>query len=189
MRRAAQRDKAEGPIIAAHRLAGDTVHQLSGKDTPDLLVGSHGRTWLVEVKSPDQENSARRKDGSTRTWKRRGKLRPGQEAFRAAWKGGPVLVAYSPEESLRQVGHSEATIARVLLQLAATPARTRKAAPKGARESYTPPRSEPDAALAAETFAPPPDEPCWHGDGPSRGLTPGPCRNNTPECHALGGRL
>lgn len=84
MRRAAKRDLAEPLVVETFRKAGCTVERM---DRPcDLLVGLHGITHLVEVKT-----------GS----KGYGKgLNGNQEAFARTWRGGPVLVVRTPEDAL-----------------------------------------------------------------------------------------
>lgn len=67
-------------------------------------------------------------------------------------------------------------------------------AAREAEEAFAPAPEESAAVqaarLAAEEGLPvrfvPMDEPCWHNGS---GSTPGPCRNNTAECHTVGGRL
>lgn len=53
-RRAAKRDGNEGEIIKALRDAGATVHQLSAKGVPDLLIGYKTHNILIEVKMPGE---------------------------------------------------------------------------------------------------------------------------------------
>lgn len=97
--RPAHRDKAESGIIKALRAVGATVHQLSGKDIPDLLVGYKGLTYLLEVKSVLMNT---RKDGYTRTT--RTAVSKGQVDFATAWRGGPVRHVTTPEEALMAIG-------------------------------------------------------------------------------------
>ena len=77
MRRAAKVDANQNAIVSAMRSAGATVCVIG---LPvDLLVGAHGKTALVEVK--------------TLTGKRAPKAAgytPLQEAFMQTWRGGPV---------------------------------------------------------------------------------------------------
>jgi hypothetical protein len=82
-----RRDKTEAEVIGTLRGAGCLVFRLSGKDVPDLLVGS-GRRWaLVECKTPG------------------GTLTPGQGRFLAAARAMrlPVGVVSTPEEALEFV--------------------------------------------------------------------------------------
>lgn len=74
MRRAAKRDTVEPAVVDLFRRAGWSVQHLSLPDAPDLLLGYGGHTFLAEVKT-----------GTKR-------LRPGQAAWHAAWRGGPVYV-------------------------------------------------------------------------------------------------
>lgn len=97
--KAAHRDKAEAPIIKALRAVGAVVHQLNGKDIPDLLVGYRGLTYLLEVKSVLTNT---RKDGYTRT--ERTAVSKGQQEFAASWRGGPVRLVTTPEEALMAIG-------------------------------------------------------------------------------------
>ena len=76
-----RRDKAEPGVIATFKAAGASVLQLTGKDVPDLAVGWAGYTFLVEVKSDNA------------------KLRPGQAALAAYWKGSPIAVARTPAQA------------------------------------------------------------------------------------------
>lgn len=99
--RPAHRDAAEPAIIAALRAVGATVHQLSGEDIPDLLVGYRGRTTLLEVKTPGLEYTDKR---NGKTYKRDGKLSEGQQAFFDSWKGGPCKEVLTPEEALYAIG-------------------------------------------------------------------------------------
>jgi hypothetical protein len=87
MRRAAKRDIAEPLIVETFRKAGCTVERM---DQPcDLLVGVHGVTHLVEVKTCS---------------KGYGKgLNGNQEAFARQWRGGPVRVVRTPEDALSLV--------------------------------------------------------------------------------------
>lgn len=86
MRRAARRDTAEGPILAALARAGCRVAPLSGPGVPDLLVGHKGRLMLFEVKSG------------------RAKRTPLQDQFFALWAGYPIHVVRTPAEALAAVG-------------------------------------------------------------------------------------
>lgn len=52
MRRAAQRDANEAPIVEALRARGASVTLLSAGGVPDLLVGYKAITLLLEVKLP-----------------------------------------------------------------------------------------------------------------------------------------
>lgn len=93
MRRAAHRDKAEPAIVTALEAVGASVTKLSAKGVPDLLVGFHGVTFLLEVKTPKAS-----KGGNN------GLTNAGQSEWRAAWRGGVVHVVETPEQALRAIG-------------------------------------------------------------------------------------
>jgi hypothetical protein len=76
-----RRDLAEPDVIKAFRKGGASVRQLTGKDTPDLLVGYLGADHSVEVKT----NNA--------------KLRPGQKRLAETWLGAPPVVARTPAQA------------------------------------------------------------------------------------------
>jgi Holliday junction resolvase len=80
-RRAAKRDDAEGPVVNRLRQLGATVSRVSGKDTPDLIVGFRGLTHLAEVKTG------------------RAKLKPGQAEFARTWRGSPVATLRTPDDA------------------------------------------------------------------------------------------
>jgi len=64
-----------------------------GDDFPDLVLGVAGQTVLIECKT------ATRKDGGVKP----SKVSPGQRAFAAGWRGGPVVQATSAEQALSLV--------------------------------------------------------------------------------------
>lgn len=82
IRRAAKRDRNESQIVAAFRRLGWSVEHLSGKGTPDLLVGRAGRLLLVEVKGP------------------KGKLTGDQETWHKGWQGPPPCIVRSVDDVL-----------------------------------------------------------------------------------------
>lgn len=94
-------DANQKAVAAAMRRAGCTVVLLHtvGQGCPDLLVGVHGSTWLVEVKD---EESADRLD--------RGKVAKNaatatrQKEWAAAWRGAPPIMVRSPDDALRALG-------------------------------------------------------------------------------------
>lgn len=94
MRRAARKDGPQAEIVAALRRCGCSVAVLNDADLPDLLVGCSGRTLLLEVKRPKGPR------GGTSG----ARLRPGQQAFAASWRGAPVAVVRSVAEALDAVG-------------------------------------------------------------------------------------
>ena len=83
-RYAARRDTTHADVRDGLRQAGYSVFDAGsvGGDFPDLVVGAHGLTFLIEVKSPG------------------GKVSEGQSRFAANWRGGPVLIVYSLEQAL-----------------------------------------------------------------------------------------
>jgi hypothetical protein len=88
MRRAARVDANQDAIVSALRAAGATV-EIIGKPV-DLLVGIHGRNFLLECK-----------DGGKTPGNR--PLTKAQEKFIPAWRGS-VAVALSPEAALKVIG-------------------------------------------------------------------------------------
>ena len=85
MRRAAKIDANHVAIRDALRaIPGVTVKDAAhvGGGFPDLVIGVHGKTVLIEVKDGAKVPSAR-------------KLTPAQVRFRAAWSGSPIWVVES----------------------------------------------------------------------------------------------
>ena len=82
MRRAAKRDLSEKDIVKTLRACGWSVHFISEKDAPDLVLGRQGVTLLAECKT------------------KRAKLRPGQADWHANWKGAPVVILRSVDDAL-----------------------------------------------------------------------------------------
>jgi Holliday junction resolvase len=80
-RRAAKRDDAEPAVVERLRQLGASVARVSGEDTPDLLVGWRGHTYLAEVKTG------------------KAKLKPGQAEFARAWRGSPIATLRTPQEA------------------------------------------------------------------------------------------
>ncbi len=74
MRRAAKRDISEPEVIETLERLGWSVEQLSGKGTPDLLIGRGHHLCLIEAK----------------TGKR--KLNEHQIKWHSAWKGPKPLI-------------------------------------------------------------------------------------------------
>lgn len=85
-RRAAKRDGNEHLIVKTLRGVGASVHFVSGRGLPDLLIGFGGRTFLGETKM------------------RKGKLTKDQETFITSWRGEPVYILRSPEDALEMLG-------------------------------------------------------------------------------------
>lgn len=87
MRRAAKRDTAEPAVVDAFRKAGCSV---THADQPcDLLVGLHGVTHLVEVKT-----------GTTGYGKG---LNGNQAEWARTWRGSPVEIVRTPDDALALV--------------------------------------------------------------------------------------
>lgn len=81
---ARRRDTTHADVRDCLRQCGYSVFDAGsvGGSFVDLVVGAHGLTFLVEVKSPG------------------GKPSEGQTRFARDWRGGPVLVVYSAEEAM-----------------------------------------------------------------------------------------
>jgi hypothetical protein len=89
-------DGNQAEVVKALRACGMSVQVLSavGSGCPDLLVGWHGRNFLVETKV--------QRDGHS-------KLEPltqAQREWHAKW-GGSVIVAGSAENGITQIIHSK----------------------------------------------------------------------------------
>jgi Holliday junction resolvase len=84
LRRAARTDKTHATIRDELREAGFSVVDASqvGRDFPDLVIGKHGITALVECKS-SKKVRMHAGDG----------LSEGQRKFRSEWKGSSVIVS------------------------------------------------------------------------------------------------
>ena len=97
MRLKARTDGNHTAIVDAFRAMGASVLDLSrmGRGCPDLLLGWHGRCFLVEVK--DGKLSASRR-----------KLTPDQVDFHAYWRGQLAIVTSVDEaiELLKGAGHA-----------------------------------------------------------------------------------
>jgi hypothetical protein len=98
---AKRRDANERIVIDALKAVGATVLQLDGKGVPDLLVGYHGATVLIEVKNPDSKSGA--KPGEIRR-KGRGVLKPSQVKTFGTWTGGKIHEVISADEALVAIG-------------------------------------------------------------------------------------
>lgn len=90
--RAAKVDDNQTEIVKALRQVGATVKALHavGDDFPDLAVGYHGRTYLIEIKDGNKPPSRR-------------KLSPGQKEFHESWRGH-AAVANNVDEALKEIG-------------------------------------------------------------------------------------
>jgi hypothetical protein len=86
--RAARRDDNEVEIVKALRACGAVVRYVTqGDGIPDLLVGYHGYTILMEVKDGNKPPSAR-------------KLTDAEAKFFEEWTGGMLVKVESVEEAL-----------------------------------------------------------------------------------------
>lgn len=83
---AGRTDSNQTAVVEALRKAGCTVQSIAsvGRGVPDLLVGKHGRTFLLEVKCG------------------KGKLTEAECQWIANW-GGHVAVIRTPEDALSAV--------------------------------------------------------------------------------------
>ena len=84
--RAARIDRNHAEIVAALRQIGCSVQSLAslGRGCPDLLVGSHGRNVLLEVKAD------------------KGLLRAVQAVWRSNWRGN-IAVVRTVDEAIAAV--------------------------------------------------------------------------------------
>jgi Holliday junction resolvase len=81
---AARKDSNQTELVAAFRALGCSVQVISGEAVPDLLVGTGGRNYLVEVKTET------------------GKLRPKQADWHRLWRG-QVCIARNTNDVERLV--------------------------------------------------------------------------------------
>lgn len=88
--RAKKIDATQVAIVKALRDYGCSVTHLHevGRGCPDLLVGIHGRTGLLELKDGAKPPSARKRTPQQVTWW-------------MEWKGGPVGLAIDVDSALR----------------------------------------------------------------------------------------
>jgi hypothetical protein len=84
-------DANQAAIVKELRAYGCSVTHLHGvgDGCPDLLIGIHGRTGLIEVKTPA---AAKRQDNDKTT---------DQIMWWADWKGGPVSIVSDIDGALR----------------------------------------------------------------------------------------
>lgn len=92
MRKRGRTDANQPATVAALRKIGATVAITSslGGGFPDLVVGYHRLTVMVELKDGDRPPSARR-------------LTVDERDFHHGWTGGPLIVAESPEDAVLKV--------------------------------------------------------------------------------------
>ncbi len=83
MRKHGRVDANQADIVKALRQVGASVQSLAdiGKGCADILVGFHGRNWLMEIKMPGCH------------------LTPDEKEWHAGWQGA-VVVVRSVEEAL-----------------------------------------------------------------------------------------
>lgn len=93
-------DRNQKDIADALVAAGCTVQSLHtvGGGCPDLLVGLHGDTWLIEVKTP--EEAGRLSRGTSHNRETAAK----QAEWAHAWRGTPPLVVQSADAALQALG-------------------------------------------------------------------------------------
>ena len=87
MRRHGKTDNNQTEIVAGLRAVGASVTSLAdlGHGVPDLLVGHHGETFLMEVKTPE------------------GSLTPDQVEYNQTWRGRTIMVVRSVEDAIKRV--------------------------------------------------------------------------------------
>lgn len=87
MRRSFRKDKNQSSIIRSLKKINASVVDASniGNGFPDLIIGYHKKTYLIEIKNKD--NWYGKKGGST-----------SQKTFRTDWKGDQIYVFSSIEE-------------------------------------------------------------------------------------------
>jgi len=93
MRRAARKDETQSGIVSALRKAGVSVSVLNAKGVPDLLCGSRGRNYLLEVIGSSKDKRYRSTGG----------LSPDQVIWHQDWRGQKALVRTVPQ-AFRAVG-------------------------------------------------------------------------------------
>jgi hypothetical protein len=102
MHRRHRRDATQSPAVAELIAMGFSVADTSqcGDDFPDLVIGKHGLTGLVELKAKSPGRTTMNKLVSA-----------GQREFAATWRGSPVIFGFCAEDvrvgfdaELRRVG-------------------------------------------------------------------------------------
>jgi Holliday junction resolvase len=110
VRRAAKQDGNQAAIVAALRVRGVIVVDLSrlGFGVPDLLCGCHGRTALLEVKLPQSDYVAGGIAGKTRRavsdYDPQFGFTPDEVEFHARWRGEPIVTVRSVGDALNVFG-------------------------------------------------------------------------------------
>lgn len=79
-------------IVKGLRAIGATVRSTAsvGFGFPDLAVGWHGKTWLLEIKNGSKSPSRRT-------------LTPDEQTFHSTWRGAAAVVT-SLDDALRTIG-------------------------------------------------------------------------------------
>lgn len=79
-------DANQTAVVAALRAAGASVQHLHavGQGCPDLLVGIHGRNYLIEVKDGTKPPNEQR-------------LTPAQETWHRQWRGEVVVIRHATD--------------------------------------------------------------------------------------------
>lgn len=99
---ARRRDANEDGIVVALRDVGASVCRLYDTGAPDLLVGYHGDTYLLEVKAPMGPRGGLSKhrecDGGI------GDMTRAQVAWWKDWTGTAPMIVRSAEDALRAIG-------------------------------------------------------------------------------------
>lgn len=93
--RRGKKDGNHDAVVAAFRAAGASVAEMHACEVPgfpDLAIGLIGRTFLVEVKSPETRYG-------------RAGLNSNQTGFAAEWRGGPVFIVTSELEAVALVNN------------------------------------------------------------------------------------
>lgn len=81
-----RRDQNEPGIVDALRRAGAIVQRITADNVPDLLVGFRGQTYLLEVKSGNND------------------LSDGQAQWMLEWRGGPCCTVWCVADALEAIG-------------------------------------------------------------------------------------
>ena len=105
MKYARARDANEKEIVAALIAIGCTVSRLGDTGVPDLLVGYHGHTVLLEVKLPLGVRGGVHHNGHGG----KGDLTRAQVIWWDSWRGSPAHVVRSAAEALAAVTGLTAT--------------------------------------------------------------------------------
>lgn len=99
-------DRNQRAIAEALTAAGCTVQSLHtvGGGCPDLLVGLHEQTWLIEVKAPEARGEYRPDYAGTAKAGSHAMTAARQREWAGRWRGAPPLTVRSAEEALQALG-------------------------------------------------------------------------------------